>query len=324
MKRFLSTTAVALTLAGAAFAGGNDKPLTTVEVTQSDFFASDLIGMRIYNSETQLSADTRITDGAEREWDDIGEINDIIIGQNGEVRAVILGVGGFLGMGERDVSVSMDDIQVLREEGDSNDRFLVVSTSKEALENAPVFDRELQKQAEHAASEVKTEAEHAAQNANKALDEAENDLSQTADNVTQTAEDVANSAEAKAEHLAAKAEASMETTDLKRPEVEREGYEPMDLKLANLDGLTAEKLQGAAVMGENDETVGEVDKLIMTENGQVSEVVINVGGFLGLGEKPVAVPFERLQILRGVEEGDVRIYIDANEAALEAKPEYRG
>ena len=60
----------------------------------------------------------------------------------GKVSAVILGVGGFLGIGERDVSVSMDAITVLNEEGDSDDRFLVVKTSKEELENAPVFERD--------------------------------------------------------------------------------------------------------------------------------------------------------------------------------------
>jgi len=41
-------------------------------------------------------------------------------------------------MGERDVSVNMDEIRIVTEEGDMGDRFLVVTTSKEMLEQAPV------------------------------------------------------------------------------------------------------------------------------------------------------------------------------------------
>ena len=49
-----------------------------------------------------------------------------------------------------------------------------------------------------------------------------------------------------------------------------------------------------------------------------------LAAFLGLGEKPVAVPFEQLQILRDANGDELRVYIDANEAALKAKPEYKG
>ena len=152
MKRFLSTTAVLLAMSGAAYAQSESQALGDVQFQQGDFFASDLIGMRIYNSETDLETGAQVAADAEQEWDDIGEINDIIVSESGEVRGVILGVGGFLGMGEKDVSVSMDTIRVVQEEGDSNDRFLVVTTSKEALENAPTFERDLENDAEVNAS----------------------------------------------------------------------------------------------------------------------------------------------------------------------------
>lgn len=44
--------------------------------------------------------------------DDIGEVNDVLIGQDGRVAAVVIGVGGFLGIGEKDVAVSMDSLQL--------------------------------------------------------------------------------------------------------------------------------------------------------------------------------------------------------------------
>ena len=164
MKRFLSTTAILVAMSGAAFADAHMSGFGSVKAEQGDFFASDLIGMRIYNSEIDFDADSRVADGAETEWDDIGEINDLIVNQNGDVTAVILGVGGFLGLGERDVSVSMDAIKVVREEGDSNDRFLVVKTSKEALEAAPEFDRAMKRDMDQTAETAEVKADGMANN----------------------------------------------------------------------------------------------------------------------------------------------------------------
>lgn len=143
MKNFLASTAVLMTLTGAAFAEGHSKmsEVGTVTAQPTDFFASDLIGMRIYNVEVEFDATQPMVADAEKEWDDIGEINDIIVTADGNVSAVILGVGGFIGIGERDVSVPMSSIQVLTE-ADNNDRFLVVKTSKEMLEKAPEFNRD--------------------------------------------------------------------------------------------------------------------------------------------------------------------------------------
>lgn len=58
MKRFLSTTAIVLTMTGAAFADAHSEGFGNVAVEQTDFLASDLIGMRIYNSEAEVDAAT--------------------------------------------------------------------------------------------------------------------------------------------------------------------------------------------------------------------------------------------------------------------------
>lgn len=281
MKRFLSTTAVLLTLSGGAYADAHSTGFGIVKVQEGDFFASDLIGMRIYNSETEIEATKMVADGAEQAWDDIGEINDVIISQDGNVMAVILGVGGFLGLGERDVSVSMDAIKVVKEDGDSDDRFLVVTTSKEMLEQAPEFDRDLN-------GEMDAEEETVA-------------VTETTEMTSETAND---------------------RPMLMRPTYEREGYAEAEMEM--IQKLTAEDIQGSYVYGSNDETVGEVDSLVMGDDGKVAEIVINVGGFLGLGEKPVAVTFDELQILKNVEGDDFRIYIDSTQESLEAQPEYKG
>ncbi|WP_377297726.1 PRC-barrel domain-containing protein [Rhizobium sp. SGZ-381] len=46
------------------------------------------------------------------EGDNIGQINDVLVSQNGAVNAVIVGVGGFLGIGEKDVAVDMSALQL--------------------------------------------------------------------------------------------------------------------------------------------------------------------------------------------------------------------
>jgi PRC-barrel domain len=43
----------------------------------------------------------------------IGTISDLIVDSSGKVQAVVIGVGGFLGLGERDVAVPMDQLQVV-------------------------------------------------------------------------------------------------------------------------------------------------------------------------------------------------------------------
>ena len=340
MKRILGTTAIILSLTGPAFADAHAAGFGTVTAQETDFFASDLIGMRIYNSETEVEANSTIAADGEKEWDDIGEINDVLLDSEGNVKAVILGIGGFLGMGERDVSVNMDEIRIVTEEGDSDDRFLVVNTSKEMLEKAPAFERMDDE------ADMETEANMDANADMKAdTDMAATDMNAEAEVDTETemeadAEALANEAEMEAEEAAAETEQAvdeattkmaeganeleqdMERPMLTAPAVEREGY--ANATADEVAALTAEDLEGSYVYGANDETVGEIGALVMGDNGEVGQVVINVGGFLGIGEKPVAVTWDELQIMKNAQGDDFRIYIDSSEEALEAQPEYQG
>ena len=328
MKRILGTTAIILSLTGPAFADAHAAGFGTVTAQETDFFASDLIGMRIYNSETEVEANSTIAADGEKEWDDIGEINDVLLDSEGNVKAVILGIGGFLGMGERDVSVNMDEIRIVTEEGDSDDRFLVVNTSKEMLEKAPAFERmddeaDMETEANMAATDMNAEAEvdtetemeaDAEALANEAEMEAEEAAAETEQAVDEATTEMADGAN--------ELEQDMERPMLTAPAVEREGY--ANATADEVAALTAEDLEGSYVYGANDETVGEIGALVMGDNGEVGQVVINVGGFLGIGEKPVAVTWDELQIMKNAEGDDFRIYIDSSKEALKAQPEYQG
>ena len=104
-----------------------------------DVLASSLIGMRIYAVEADIDATQAYPADARKEWADVGEVNDVVLDWNGGVKAVVLGVGGFLGVGEKNVAIEMSSLRKVRESYDANDWFLVVNSSKELLTNAPAY-----------------------------------------------------------------------------------------------------------------------------------------------------------------------------------------
>jgi len=57
----------------------------------------------------------------------------------------------------------------------------------------------------------------------------------------------------------------------------------------------ASKVKGLNVYNNNNEKIGDIGELIMDQSGKIQAVVIGVGGFLGMGEHDVAVPFNELK-----------------------------
>jgi putative membrane protein len=60
-------------------------------------------------------------------------------------------------------------------------------------------------------------------------------------------------------------------------------------------------LRGTAVYGSNNEKVGNVSEIVLSRDGQLVALVVGVGGFLGIGEKDVAIPFKALEITTAAE-----------------------
>lgn len=83
--------------------------------------ASDLIGAMVYS----------------RERDVVGEITDVVVNLSGGVDGVVIGVGGFLGLGEKRIAVKLEALDVIPE---ANGRVrVVVNASRQAVEEAPDF-----------------------------------------------------------------------------------------------------------------------------------------------------------------------------------------
>ena len=61
------------------------------------------------------------------------------------------------------------------------------------------------------------------------------------------------------------------------------------------DQIRASKLIGSAVYDPTDQKIGTIDELVLNADGKVADVVLGVGGFLGAGEKRVAVAMADLK-----------------------------
>ena len=126
MKKIALITASLALLASPAFAESKTVGAAPAEakfstVSKDEMFSSKLKGLNVYNQKDES----------------VGEITDLAIKGN-QVEALILSVGGFLGMGEHYVAVSPGSVNVKRDA--KNDKWVAtMNTTKEALKAAPEF-----------------------------------------------------------------------------------------------------------------------------------------------------------------------------------------
>lgn len=81
--------------------------------------------------------------------------------------------------------------------------------------------------------------------------------------------------------------------------------------------LQGEKLVGKTVYGANNQEVGEIDNVVMDQDKKVSAVLVDVGGFLGIGSKTVALPIAQLQ-----PQGERIVALNLTKDQAKAMPEY--
>jgi sporulation protein YlmC with PRC-barrel domain len=102
------------------------------EQAQNQISANDYIGKAVYNANNES----------------IGDVNDLIFEDKGAIVAAVIGVGGFLGIGEKDVAVPVDRITMTREANNNNETRLTTTETAEALKSAPEFKTMEDQQAE--------------------------------------------------------------------------------------------------------------------------------------------------------------------------------
>jgi len=76
---------------------------------------------------------------------------------------------------------------------------------------------------------------------------------------------------------------------------------PQTVELAKVDvqklsaGYRASKVIGSSVVNDANETIGTVDDLLVSRDGKQPYAVLSIGGFLGMGNRLVVVPYETLK-----------------------------
>ncbi len=84
----------------------------------------------------------------------------------------------------------------------------------------------------------------------------------------------------------------------------------------------ASSLIGSSIRNAANEAIGDINDLLVGADGQVSAVVVGVGGFLGIGEKNVAIPFDELSFSKN-KNGKTVVMSKVTKKALESMPEWR-
>ena len=87
------------------------------------------------------------------------------------------------------------------------------------------------------------------------------------------------------------------------------------------DGMQAGDLIGAEVTTIDDEDIGAVEDLVIDSDGQIVAIVVSVGGFLGMGEKNVAIGWDRVTKTGNAEEQELRVTV--SRADLSSAPMFK-
>lgn len=300
MKHLLATTAI-VALAGAANAAetqtnqtqaGTATEAQTMQIQDLAFvaspsmdahLASNLIGLTVYSS-------------AATDAEPIGEIQDLVIAQDGDIEAVVIGVGGLLGVGQRNVAVEFEHLAWVAYQGDEQQARLVLGTTVERLEGAPEFDISvLQTEPGERLFGVKNPDGTTARapDATQPVDE----TAMAPDATTQVGEPIAE----QPDQLAVALDAGMVDVDV--------------------GTISANDLIGATVYSVENDNVGSVNDVLLAEDGTIEAVVLDIGGFLGIGVKPVAIAFDGLAIRRD-ENNNLFVYTAFIRDQLDTAPDY--
>src|SRR5262245_56188478 len=258
IRNFLATTAVATLIASGAYAQTQPAPAdptapaapatepTEPAVTPAEgFLASNMIGETVYN-------------GTGDKAENIGDVNDLVLGKDGKVESVVIGVGGFLGLGEKNVAMAYDKIKWAEKDGD---RWIVVEATKDELNGLPSFDRR---------------AYDAAPAPATAMDNTSAAPAATQPSATTRPPKMAE-APAKTEQPktaeAAKGDKPAMKQGAATDETKTAAIDKSKLKEVPAGDIRSQDLVGTTVYGANDESIGKIGDIAMSKDGKVDAII---------------------------------------------------
>ncbi len=287
MRRLISLSLVSLLLAAPGYAQ-ETLPNTPTELERSGITPPPIMS-RGYASTPADTLVTKLLDktvftGIGDDAEEIGTIHDLVVTPNTGISAAVISVGGFLGIGAKDVAVDFAQLQWL-ERADGTHRW-VLATTAEDLTAAPAFI--------------------------------------WADSEETTGEPALTTAEEEQQMVDGDPNAAPIDPALTTDQPERQDETSLDRAgFSSFDGttLTAQEMTGIAVYGLNDQQIGTIGDVLTNPDGSFDAVIVDVGGFLGLGAKPVAVGYENLTFSADTT-GNRYLFLNTPREQLESQPAY--
>ena len=327
MKHLMLTTALATVTAFGAMAQTTSDTMSERGNAQNAvpaFLASDFTGKTLYTLDsddaralgarggaasdgTQANRDGRSGNDGDRmrwtgsdtflagrdSWQSVGDIQDIVMTMDGEIRGVLLDVGGFLGFGAYQVMVDIQELHFVSENGDQagniDDFFVVIAMSQDQLENLPEWDEDQLR----AGFEMRADG-------------------QRGDSMRTYQQDAAAPRSQSGE-----AASSMQPRD---DTGDRAAVFGDDHMMLEGEDRTADRLMGADVYDANGENIGSVNDIMLDGEGRISDVLVDVGGFLGMGSHTVRLPIEDAQIGWSDSNNEARVQVNMTGDQLEDMP----
>ena len=351
MKHLMLTTALATATAFGAMAQTaseqtpQERPEQTMDQTgdqtgQQDavpaFLSSDFTGKSLYTLDTDDARTIRERHGAtetgggmsvaERDrmrwtssdtfladrdnWTSVGSIDDIVMTKDGEIRGVLLDVGGFLGFGTRTVMVDIEELHFVTQDGaaeDIDDFFVVIAMSQDQLEALPEWeDNRLR-------AGFETRGYRQQDGAGAAGADRMSDGTRSATGQGMGADSQAMTTDG------ARSDTGQGMRNDRQTMVFADGDQMIEA-----EERTADNLMGADVYDAGGEHIGSVQDVVLGSGNDITDVVVDVGGFLGVGTHTVLLPIEDAQIGWTEGDGNLRMQVGMTREQLEALPEYDG
>jgi len=133
------TFATTIAFAGGAAAQSTETAVGVVKMSESSLLVRDIIGEPVYNFRGRPNTDERMPlDGAKR-FEHVATVKDVMINTDGTVEALVLSVGGFWGLADREVTAAMDGVSVVTDV--RGDKYIVIYAYEETLDDARRFNK---------------------------------------------------------------------------------------------------------------------------------------------------------------------------------------
>jgi sporulation protein YlmC with PRC-barrel domain len=286
---------------------------------------------------TRMRWETGETFAAQRDrWNNVGDIADIVMTADGDIHGILIDVGGFLGIGARTVMVDIDELHfVLDHEGgggwfdDTADEFFIVAAMSEAeLEALPEWDdanlrRGFETRGYYGQYEPGATMGHdgqVAQQEGRVVTTETTAVQQTQPQDQQQAQvqQAQPQDQQQQQQVQVQQAQPQDQQQMQARTQQPEGYQVMAR-----EQLTVDTLQGADVYDAQNQQIGNVEDLVLAADGtSIEAIVLDIGGFLGIGQHRVALQVQEVDIFHDQQQ-QVRVQVPMTQQELEQLPEHQ-